>query len=78
MALPRSEDRRLEFMEEMACLDADVLVWLNDCGSTLRSEVRKYGYSLRGLTPTSYKFVLSGQRLPVVATRGIEDVFITN
>ena len=42
---------------------------------------QKVGYSLRGLTPTSYKFVSRGQRLsaiPVVITHGIEDVFITN
>ena len=81
MALQRSEEQRLEFKEEMAYLDADILVWIDECGSNRRNEVRKYGYSLRGLTPTSYKFVSSGQRLsaiPVVTIRGIEDVFITN
>ena len=81
VALQRSEERRQEFMEEMAYLDADMLVWLDECGSTRRNEVRKYGYSLRGLTPISYKLIVRGQRLsaiPVVTTRGIEDVFITN
>ena len=81
VALRRSEERRQEFMEEMAYLDADMLVWLDECGSTRRYEVRKYEYSLRGLTPISYKLLVRGQRLsaiPVVTTRGIEDVFITN
>ena len=71
-------------MEEMAYLDADMLVWLDECGSTRRNEVRKYGCSLRGLTPISYtinKLLVHGQRLSaisVVTTRRIEDVFITN
>ena len=81
VALQRSEEQRLELKEEVAYLDADMLVWIDECGSNRRNEVRKYGYSLRDLTPTSYKFVSRGQRLsaiPVVTTRGIEDVFITN
>ena len=81
VALQRSEEQRLEFKEEMAYLDADMLVWIDECGSNRRNEVRKYGYSLRGLTPISYKLVSHGQRfsaIPVVTTRGIEDVFVTN
>ena len=75
-----SEEQRLEFKEEMDYLAASMLVWIDECGSSRRNEVRKHGYSLRGLTPTSYKLVCHGQRLsaiPVVTTRGIEDVFIT-
>ena len=81
VALQRSEEQRQGFLEEMSYLTADMLVWTDECGSNRRHEVRQYGYSLRGLTPTSYKFVSSGQRfsaIPVVTTRGIEDVFITN
>ena len=81
VALQRSEERRLKFMEEMAYLNADMLVWTDECGSDRRNEIRKYGYSLRGLTPVNYKFVCRGKRLssiPVVTTRGVEDVFVTD
>jgi len=50
-------------------------------GSDRRNEIRKYRYSLRGITPISYKFFSCGKRLsaiPVVTTRGIEDIFVTN
>ena len=81
VALQRSEEHRQAFLKGMSYLTADMLVWTDECGSNRRNEVRQYGYSLRGLTATSYKFVSRGQRfsaIPVVTTRGIEDVFITN
>lgn len=80
VALQRSEEERLSFMEEMFYLHADMLVWIDECGSNRRNEIRKYGYSLKGLTPTNYKFLSRGKRfsaIPVMSTRGIEDVFVT-
>ena len=80
IAMQRSEEKRIEFMEEMAYLNADMLVWTDECGSDRRNEIRKYGYSLRGMTPVSYKLVSHGKgfsAIPVVTTRGIEDVFVT-
>ena len=32
IAIQRSEEKRLEFMEEMAYLSADMLVWTDECG----------------------------------------------
>ena len=81
IALQRSEEQRLKFKEEISYLNADMLVWIDECGSNRRNEIRKYGYSLRGLTPTSFKLVTHGRRLsaiPIVTTRGIEDVFVTD
>ena len=80
VALQRSEEKRKTFMEEMEYLNADMLVWIDECGSDKRNEIRKCGYSLRGLTPVSFKFLSHSKRLsaiPVVTTRGIEDVFVT-
>jgi hypothetical protein len=39
--LQRSEEQRLQLKEEMAYLDADMLVWTDECGSNRRNEVRK-------------------------------------
>ena len=81
IALQRSEEQRLKFKGKISYLNADMLVWIDECGSNRRNEIRKYGYSLRGLTPTSFKLVTHGRRLsaiPIVMTRGIEDVFVTD
>ena len=42
--------------------------------------VRKYGYSLRGITPRTCRLFVCGKRvsaIPVMTTRGIEDVYTT-
>ena len=77
ITVQRSEERRLEFQEEIAYLNADMHVWTD----ARRNEIRKYGYSLRGMTPVSYNFINRGKRfsaIPVLTTRGIEDVFVTD
>ena len=55
----------------MDYLNADMLVWTDESGSDRRNEIRKYGYSLSGMTPVSYKIVSCGKRfsaIPVVTT----------
>ena len=81
IVVQRSEERRLEFQEEIAYFNADMLVWTDECGSDRRNEIRKYGYSLRGMIPVSYSFINRGKRfsaIPVLTTHGIEDVFVTD
>jgi len=53
-------------MEEMAYIDADMLVWLDETGSDRRDAVRKYGHSLRGMTPVSYTLAGRGKRLSAI------------
>ena len=43
IALQRSEERRLEFIEEMDYLNADMFVWTDESGSERRNEIRKSG-----------------------------------
>ena len=77
--LRRSDSLRAEFMEEMSYLTADMILWLDETGSDKRSERRKFGYDLRGITPTSYKLSIRGKRMSSIAimsTKGIEDVDI--
>ena len=59
-------------MEEMAYLDATMIVWLDETGNERR---RNSGYHLRGMTPTNY-ISFHGKHLSTIAimsTRGIED-----
>lgn len=79
VALQRNECLRDEFMKEMNYLDANMIVWLDETGSDKRSERRKFGYHLRGMTPRVYKLNIRGKRISSIAimsTRGIEDVAI--
>ena len=66
-------------MEKMSYLNADMILWLDETCSDKRSERRRFGYHLRGITPTSYKLSIRGKRMSSIAimsSRGIEDVDI--
>ena len=63
-------------MEEMRYLTANMIVWLDETGSNRRQERRRFGYHIRGLTPTVFKYTVCGKRLSSIAimsSRGIED-----
>ena len=66
-------------MEEMSYIDANMIVWVNETGSDRREGIRRYGYSLRGMTPIGFKVGIRGKRLSVIAAmsaRGVEDIDI--
>ena len=68
-------------MEEMAYIDVDMLVRLDETGSDRRDAVRKYGHGLRRMTPVSCTLAGRGKRLSaisVMSTQGLEDVFVTD
>ena len=59
----------------------DMFIWVDETGSDKRNYKREYGYSLRGLTPQTFQLFVSGKRIsaiPVLATRGIEDLHLTS
>ena len=43
-ALQRSQEKRGEFLE-IACLDPNVFVWLDETGCDRRNNIRRYGYA---------------------------------
>lgn len=80
IALQRSETKRIEYMAEICMYHSDTFIWIDETGSDRRKEVRKYGYSLRGMPPTNCQLRVGGKRIsaiPVMTTRGIEDVYTT-
>lgn len=42
------------------------LVWCDETGSDRRDQIRKFGYSLRGLTPVYYRYLVRGTRISSV------------
>ena len=62
----------------MAEVSVTMLIWI---GSDRRNEIRKYGYSLKGMPAHSYQLRVGGKQLsaiPVMTTNGIEDVYVTS
>ena len=82
IALQQSEQRRIEFMVQVAATHSpDMFIWIDETGSDRRNSIRKYGYSLRGITPRVCQLHVSGKRIsaiPVLTTRGIEDLYLTS
>lgn len=79
IALQQSESKRIQFMSEISLFDPDMLIWIDETGSTRRNNIRTFGYSLRGTRPRTHILRVSGERLsaiPVMTTRGIEDVYV--
>ena len=77
VAMKQSDDKRVEFMEEMNYISANMIVWLDETGSDRRNECRKRRYHLRGMTPTDFKFTVRGKHLlsiGIMSARGVEEV----
>ena len=80
IALQRSESLRIQFMAVVSMFSADMFIWIDETGSDRRKEIRRYGYSLRGIPPSPCQLRVSGSRIsaiPVLTTRGIESVYTT-
>ena len=55
VALQQSEEKREEFLAEMAFLDPSMFVWLDETGSDRCNNIHHYGYGLRGITPVDHQ-----------------------
>ena len=58
---------------------SNMILWLDETSSDKRSERRRFGYHLRGITPASYNLSIREKRMSSIAimsSRGIEDVNI--
>ena len=79
VAIQRCELKRAEFISEFLKFDPSMLVFISETGSDHRNSVRKYGYSLRGMTPVTHQLCVYGKRMSaigILTTRGIEDSYI--
>ena len=80
VALQHSEDLMFEFMAEISSFHPNMIVWLDENGSSRRNSIRSYGYSFKGLPAISHVLRVSGKRvnaIGIMSTNGLEDVYIT-
>ena len=67
IAAQRCYALRGAFMTQCTLFTRDMFVWIDETGSDARDHVRKYGYALRGMTPTSHRILATGQRVNAIA-----------
>ena len=79
IATQRSDIARTHFMVKVENMGADTFIWVDETGSDKRNALRKYAYSLRGVTPINHCLYTSGRRISAIfaiSTRGVEDVYL--
>ena len=67
VALQRCEQLRGSFMAQCLHFKSNMFVWIDETGSDARNHIRKYGYALRGDTPTTHRLLSRGKRINAVA-----------
>lgn len=79
IAIQRSEELRAKFMAEISIYEPSMLIWLDESGCDRRHSTRKWGYSLRGMSPRDQRLLVRGIRysvIPVMSVKGILDLHI--
>jgi len=59
--MKHSDEARAEFKEEMACIDANMVVWINETGTDRRDCHRRCDYHMRGMTPICHAVDIRGK-----------------
>ena len=52
---------------QCAMFTRDMFVWIDETGSDARDHMRKFGYALRGMTPTAHRLLARGQGVNAIA-----------
>ena len=67
VALQRYDSMRGAFMAQCLSFDCNMFVFVDETGSDHRSHIRKYGYSVRGQTPTTSRLLIRGKRVKALS-----------
>ena len=71
---------RAAFLSQALQFSSDMFVWIDESGSDARNHIRKFGYALRGMTPTYHRKLGRGKRvsaIAAIATSGLVGVELT-
>ena len=66
ITLQQSEEKRIQYMAEIAMFSADMLIWIDETGSDRRNSIRRYGYSLRGNPARVCQLRVGGKRISAI------------
>ncbi|MBA4719389.1 MAG: IS630 family transposase [Nitrosopumilus sp.] len=74
VALQRSEGFRGAFFANVLQFPRDFFVWVDETGSDRRDQLRKFGYSVRGLPAVSKHFLTRGTRISAIVAMSADGV----
>ena len=74
IAIQQSEELRAKYATEISQYSPNMLVFLDETGSTRKDAIRKFGYSLRGMPCYSTKPLAKGKRVSAIAALSLEGV----
>ena len=66
VATQRSTEHRRAFMANILQYPRDFQVWVDETGSDRRDQLRKFGYTLRGLPPVCKRLRARGTRISAI------------
>jgi transposase len=81
VAKQRDEELRCIYRSDVSLYERHMLVFVDETGADRRDSLRKYGYSVRGKTPKSFKMLVRGKRISTIAimtVNGILDMHIVH
>ena len=67
IAAQRCYALRGAYMAQCTLFRRDMFVWVDETGSDARDHIRRFGYALRGMTPTSHRLLARGKRVNAIA-----------
>ena len=67
IAAQRSYALHGAYMAQCTLFRRDMFVWVDETGSDARDYIRRFGYALRGMTPTSHRLLARGKRVNAIA-----------
>ena len=67
VALQRCDALRGAYITQCLMFRPDMFIFVDESGSDRRSCIRKYGYALRGMTPTTHRLLHRGTRINAIA-----------
>ena len=65
------------FLSQCYLLKPAMFIWVDETGTDRRDNIRKFGYSLRGITPASHRFLSHGKRINVIAAMSLTEGIIS-
>ena len=78
IAKQRCDSLRGAFMAQcFAFSSRSMFVWVDETGTDNRDHIRKYGYALRGVTPTSKRLLVRGKRINAISALSSEGMLAT-
>ena len=78
IAAQRCYALRDAFMARCTLFIRDMFVWVDETGSDARDHVRKFGYAIRGMTPTSHRILARGKRVNAIAALSSTGVVVVD